>query len=65
MSSDLTALATVVLPGAATAEKRGSVTALDQRVNKLRIAVDAPGKARPDLAIITTVDKGNSAPPVR
>jgi len=53
LASDLTGLATVVLPGAATAEKRGSVTAMDQRVNKLRIAVAPPGQARPDLAIIS------------
>jgi formate dehydrogenase alpha subunit len=53
LSSDLTQLATVVLPGAASAEKRGSVTSLDQRVNKLRIAVAAPGDARPDLAILS------------
>jgi formate dehydrogenase alpha subunit len=53
LSSDLTRLATVVLPGAATAEKRGSVTSLDQRVNKLRIAVAPPGEARPDLAILS------------
>ncbi len=39
LASDLTALASVVLPGAASAEKRGSVTSLDLRVNKLRIAV--------------------------
>jgi formate dehydrogenase alpha subunit len=43
----------VVLPGSASAEKRGSVTSLDQRVNKLRIAVAAPGEARPDLAIFS------------
>lgn len=53
LSSDLTRLATVVLPGSASAEKRGSVTSLDQRVNKLRIAVAAPGEARPDLAIFS------------
>ena len=53
LASDLTALATVVLPGAASSEKRGSVTAMDQRVNKLRIAVAAPGEARPDLAILS------------
>ncbi len=52
MSNDLTALANVVLPGAATTEKRGSVTSLDNRVNNLRIAVDPAGEARPDLAII-------------
>jgi formate dehydrogenase alpha subunit len=53
LANDLTALATVVLPGAASSEKRGSVTAIDQRVNKLRIAVAAPGDARPDLAILS------------
>ncbi|MGW8313777.1 MAG: molybdopterin-dependent oxidoreductase, partial [Desulfuromonadales bacterium] len=52
LSSDLTNLATVVLPGAASAEKRGSVTALDQRVNKLNIAVEPPGNARPELAVL-------------
>jgi formate dehydrogenase alpha subunit len=53
LASELTALATVVLPGAAAAEKRGSVTALDGRVNRLRVAVEAPGEARPDLAILS------------
>jgi formate dehydrogenase alpha subunit len=53
LASDLTRMATVVLPGAASAEKRGSVTALDQRVNRLRIAVAPPGEARPDLAILS------------
>lgn len=50
-SSELTRLAHVVLPGAAAAEKAGTVTALDQRVSALRKAVDPPGEARPDLAI--------------
>ena len=53
LASDLTRLATVVLPGAASAEKRGSVTALDQRVSTLRVAVAPPGEARPDLAILS------------
>lgn len=53
LASDLTRLATVVLPGAASAEKRGSVTALDQRVNRLFVAVAPPGEARPDLAILS------------
>ena len=51
-ASELTALAHVVLPGAAGAEKRGSVTALDGRINRLAKAVDPPGEARPDLAIL-------------
>lgn len=53
LASDLTSMATVVLPGAASAEKRGSVTALDQRVSTLRIAVEPPGEARPDFAILS------------
>ena len=53
LANELTEMATVVLPGAATAEKRGSVTSLDQRVNNLRIAVAPPGEARPDLAILS------------
>ncbi len=52
LASDLTRMAKVVLPAAASAEKRGTMTALDQRVNKLRIAVEPPGQARPDLAIL-------------
>lgn len=51
LASELTALADVVLPGAAPAEKDGTVTALDQRVSLLRKAVDPPGEARPDLTI--------------
>ncbi|MDH3453752.1 MAG: molybdopterin-dependent oxidoreductase [Desulfuromonadales bacterium] len=53
LASDLTRLATVVLPGAASAEKRGSMTALDRRVSQLRVAVSPPGEARPDLAILS------------
>jgi formate dehydrogenase alpha subunit len=52
-SSELTAMAHVVLPGAAGAEKRGSVTALDGRISLLARAIDPPGEARPDLAILT------------
>ena len=52
LASELTDMADVVLAGAASTEKRGSVTALDQRINNLRIAVDPPGEARPDLAIL-------------
>jgi formate dehydrogenase alpha subunit len=52
LASELTALAHVVLPGAAGAEKRGSITALDGRINRLAKAIDPPGEARPDLAIL-------------
>ncbi|MDT8441200.1 MAG: molybdopterin-dependent oxidoreductase [Desulfuromonadales bacterium] len=54
-ASELTAMAGIVLPGAASAEKRGSVTALDGRVSSLRVAVDPPGEARPDLAIFASL----------
>ena len=65
LASELTSLAHVVLPGAAGAEKRGSVTALDGRVSLLRKAVDPPGEARPDLAIFAdlfTALSGKPAP---
>ena len=65
LASELTAMATVVLPGAAHTEKRGSVMALDGRISTLRKAVDAPGEARPDLAIIAdlfTALSGKPAP---
>lgn len=65
LASELTAMANVVLPGAAATEKSGSVTTLDGRVNPLRKAVDAPGEARPDLAILTdlfTALSGKPAP---
>ncbi|MHB8708229.1 MAG: molybdopterin-dependent oxidoreductase [Desulfuromonadales bacterium] len=64
-TSELTAMAGVVLPGAAATEKSGSVTALDGRVSALRKAVDAPGEARPDLAILAdlfTALSGKPAP---
>jgi NADH-quinone oxidoreductase chain G len=45
-------LATVVLPGAAFAEKQGTYTNLERRVQRLRAAVPLPGQARPDWQII-------------
>jgi formate dehydrogenase alpha subunit len=63
--SELSGMASVVLPGAASAEKNGSVTALDGRSNRLNKAVDAPGEARPDLAIFAdlfTALSGKPAP---
>ncbi|MBW2505219.1 MAG: molybdopterin-dependent oxidoreductase [Deltaproteobacteria bacterium] len=63
VSNDLTAMANVVLPGAATAEKRGTLTTLDGRVNILRRAVDPPGQARPDLAILADLFAGLTGKP--
>jgi len=45
-------LADVVLPAAAYAEKEGTATCTDRRVQRLRKAVQAPGEARSDWQII-------------
>ncbi len=50
--NDTAQQAHVVLPAAAFAEKEGTVTSLEGRVQALRKAVDAPGEARPDLEIL-------------
>ncbi len=46
-------LADVVLPAASFAEKDGTHTNTDRRVQRLRKAVDPPGEARPDWRIIS------------
>jgi formate dehydrogenase (NADP+) alpha subunit len=51
-SSDLTAMAHVVLPGAAAAEKNGTFTTIDNRVQCLTRAVTPPGEAREDWDIL-------------
>ncbi|TLM65465.1 MAG: 2Fe-2S iron-sulfur cluster binding domain-containing protein [Deltaproteobacteria bacterium] len=63
LESELTALAGVVLPGAAGAEKSGSLTALDGRVSPLAKAVDPPGEARADLAILADLFAALSGKP--
>lgn len=45
-------LADVVLPGASFAEKDGTFTSSERRVQRVRRAINPPGKARPDLWII-------------
>jgi len=50
-SSELTRMASVVLPGASFAEKAGSVTALDGRISDLKPALKPRGAARADLEI--------------
>jgi predicted molibdopterin-dependent oxidoreductase YjgC len=45
-------MADVVLPAAAYAERDGTVTCTDRRVQLLRQAVDPPGQARPDWQMI-------------
>jgi formate dehydrogenase alpha subunit len=46
-------LADVILPAAAFAEKDGTYTSTERRVQKCRKAIPAPGEARPDWQIIS------------
>jgi len=48
-------LADVVLPATSYAEKDGTFTNTERRVQRIRKAVDAPGQARPDWQIICDV----------
>ena len=50
-------LAHYVLPGAAFAEKDGTFTATDRRVQRVRKAIDPPGEARQDWWIIGEVGR--------
>ncbi|TAK25538.1 MAG: NADH dehydrogenase (quinone) subunit G [Chloroflexota bacterium] len=52
------ARAHVVLPGLTFAEKDGTYTNLDRRIQRLRVCADAPGEARPDWRIFR--DIGNA-----
>jgi len=52
LSSDLTEMADVVLPGTSFAEKTGSVTSLDHRVSCLGKALAPVGEAREDREIL-------------
>ncbi|MFB3880874.1 MAG: molybdopterin oxidoreductase family protein [Armatimonadota bacterium] len=47
-----TEAADVILPGASFAEKDGTVTSADRRVQRLRRAVSPPGAARPEWSIL-------------
>lgn len=51
--NETTKLAHVVLPGSAWAEKEGTFTNTERRVQRVRKAVGAPGEARDDWQIIT------------
>ncbi len=53
LPSEVTRLAHVVLAGASFAEKSGSFTSLDHRVNCVRRALPLPGSAREDWDILT------------
>lgn len=55
LSSELTGMADVVLPGATSVEKTGSVTALDNRVSCLSKAIRCVGDAREDWEIFAEI----------
>lgn len=55
--SETTPYADVILPGAAFAEKDGTFTNTERRVQMVRTAVRAPGEARPDWWILTELGK--------
>ena len=48
-------LADVVLPSASFAEKDGTFTNTERRIQRIRKAVEAPGEARPDWEIIASI----------
>lgn len=50
-------LADVVLPGASFAEKEGTFTSSERRIQRVRKAINSPGQARSDLAIIDQLYK--------
>jgi len=50
-------LADVVLPGASFAEKEGTFTSSERRVQRVRKAINSPGEAKSDLDIIDQVFK--------
>ncbi len=53
--SDTARMADVVLPASCFAEKDGTFTNTERRVQRIRKAVDAPGEAREDWRIITQI----------
>lgn len=54
-NTETAALADVVLPSASFAEKTGTFTCSERRVQKVRPAISSPGEARGDLAIINEI----------
>jgi len=53
--ADTTKLADVVLPAACWAEKDGTFTNAERRVQRIRKAVDPPGQAKADWEIVTAL----------
>lgn len=60
--SDTAKMAKVVFPAAIFAEKEGSFTSVDRRIQRLEPAVKPPGQARPDLWIISELAKRMNTP---
>lgn len=54
-ATETTDLADVVLPSASFAEKSGTFTNSERRVQKVRKAIDSPGQARTDLQIFNEI----------
>jgi len=55
--SETTPYADVILPGVAFAEKEGTYTNTERRVQRVRKALSQPGEARPDWEILTELGK--------
>jgi formate dehydrogenase alpha subunit len=53
--TETAAIADVILPGALFAEKDGTFTNTERRVQRLTKAIDPPGEAKPDWQIISTL----------
>ena len=60
--NETTRFADVILPGACFAEKEGVFTNSDRRVQRVRKAIDPPGKARPDWQILGDVARAVGYP---
>ncbi|MFO8008877.1 MAG: molybdopterin dinucleotide binding domain-containing protein, partial [Candidatus Brocadiia bacterium] len=60
--SETAKFADVILPAACFAEKNGTFTNSERRVQRIRKALDAPGEARPDWQIICDVSTAMGYP---
>ena len=59
--NETSAYADVILPAVSFAEKDGTFTNSDRRVQRIRRAIDAPGQARPDWQIIADLARRTEA----
>ena len=57
LTSETTEFADVILPGAAFAEKEGTFTSTERRIQRVRKAVEPPGQAQPDWQILSDLGK--------